>query len=228
MEPKRSILLLHGALADQNQFEGLIPLLEKQFSIHVISFPGHGATPLGKNVFTIESFAAYVLDYLKNHNLSKPLVFGYSMGGYVGLYLASRIQDSLSGIVTLATKIDWTIESAAKEVKQLDPDKILEKVPKFAEKLSRIHGPENWRNVVIRTGLLMTELGRSALNEEDFKSINVPVAMMIGDRDSMVDLNSAKAVCNLIPNSRFVVLQNTEHPFEKADLASIADYLRKF
>ncbi|MBL7915553.1 MAG: alpha/beta fold hydrolase [Bacteroidia bacterium] len=228
MKQKKNLLLLHGALADRNQFEGLVPLLEQKFSVHSISFPGHGIEALRQYHYTIESFALYVLDYLRTHKISQPLVFGYSMGGYVGLYLAAKFQDSVSGIVTLGTKVDWTVESAAKEVKQLDPEKILEKVPKFADRLSRIHGPENWRNVVISTGLLMTELGRSALNEDDFKSINVPVTMMIGDRDSMVDLNSAKAVSDLIPDSGFVVFQNTEHPFEKADLSSLAEFLINF
>jgi pimeloyl-ACP methyl ester carboxylesterase len=160
--------------------------------------------------------------------LSQPIVFGYSMGGYVGLYLASQIPDAVSGIVTLGTKVDWTVENAAKEVRQLDPEKILEKVPKFADRLSKIHGSENWREVLINTGKLMTELGNSALHEKDYENIHVPVSMLIGDRDSMVDLNTSKLVCDFIPNSRFVVLQNTEHPFEKADLSLIADFLNNF
>ncbi len=150
------------------------------------------------------------------------------MGGYIGLFLASQIPNAVSGIVTLGTKVDWTVENAAKEVRQLNPDKILEKVPKFAGRLSRIHGPENWRNVVISTGLLMTELGCNSLHEKDYININVPVTMMIGDSDSMVDMNTSKLVCDFIPNSRFVVLQNTEHPFEKADLSLIADFLNNF
>jgi pimeloyl-ACP methyl ester carboxylesterase len=228
MNPKNNILLLHGALADKSQFDGLISLLEEVYSVHVISFPGHGREPLGNYQFSIESFSTFVYEYIKEHNLSQPIVFGYSMGGYVGLYLASHIPDAVSGIVTLGTKVDWTIENAAKEVRQLNPDKILEKVPKFADRLSKIHGSENWREVLINTGKLMTELGNSALHEKDYENIHVPVSMLIGDRDSMVDFNTSKLVCDFIPNSRFVVLQNTEHPFEKADLSLLADFLNNF
>ena len=81
---------------------------------------------------------------------------------------------------------------------------------------------------MINTGKLMTELGNSALHEKDYENIHVPVSMMIGDRDSMVDFNTSKLVCDFIPNSRFVVLQNTEHPFEKADLSLLADFLNNF
>lgn len=228
MNPKKNLLLLHGALEDGSQFDGLIPLLEEVYSVHAISFPGHGTEPLGNYQFSIESFSAFVLEYIKANSLSQPLVFGYSMGGYVGLFLASKIPNAVSGIVTLGTKVDWTVENAAKEVRQLNPDKILEKVPKFAGRLSRIHGPENWRNVVISTGLLMTELGCNSLQEKDYKNIHVPVTMLIGDSDSMVDMSTSKLVCDFIPNSRFVVLQNTEHPFEKADLCLIADFLNNF
>ncbi len=227
MNPQKNLLLLHGALADRTQFNELIPLLENEFSVHTISLPGHGKEPLGNYQFSIESFASYVLEYIQFHSLSLPLVFGYSMGGYVGLFLASKTEDSIGGIVTLGTKVDWTVEKAAKEVRQLNPDKIVEKVPKFAESLSRIHGPDKWRDVVIHTGRLMTDLGNSHLNDNDFRNIKVPVVMMVGDSDVMVDLNAAQTVCDLIPVSRFVVLQNTEHPFEKADFSLLAEFLNK-
>ncbi|MBK8413500.1 MAG: alpha/beta hydrolase [Bacteroidetes bacterium] len=90
MNPKKNLLLLHGALADRTQFNELIPLLENEFSVHTISLPGHGKEPLGNYQFSIESFASYVLEYIQFHSLSLPLVFGYSMGGYVGLFLASK------------------------------------------------------------------------------------------------------------------------------------------
>lgn len=79
----------------------------------------------------------------------------------------------------------------------------------------------------IHTGGLMTDLGNSHLNDNDFRNIKVPVVMMVGDSDVMVDLNAAQTVCDLIPVSRFVVLQNTEHPFEKADFSLLAEFLNK-
>lgn len=228
MKPKKNLLLLHGALSDKNQFDELIPMLEEVYAVHAISFPGHGTEPLRNYHFSIESFSAFVHEYIIEHSLSQPLIFGYSMGGYVGLYLASKIPDAVCGVVTLGTKVDWTVENAAKEVRQLNPDKIIEKVPKFAERLSKIHGSDNWREVVVRTGQLMTELGNNSLHENDYKNIEVPVIVIIGDKDSMVDLNSSKSSCELILDSRFVVLQNTEHPFEKADLSLLADILNNF
>ncbi len=81
------------------------------------------------------------------------------MGGYVGLNLAKEYPELVGRIVTLGTKFAWTKEVAEKEIKMLNPEKIAEKIPAFADRLKSIHTNNNWKEVVRKTARMMYGLG---------------------------------------------------------------------
>ena len=122
------LLLLHGALGSKSQFSSLISLLEETFQIHTLDFEGHGSSPLRDRAFRDQHFAEDVLDYLKKNSLQSVDVFGYSMGGHVGLYLAKNHPERIHRIFTLATKYLWTPEIADREARYLDAERIVKKV----------------------------------------------------------------------------------------------------
>src|SRR5688572_12709211 len=109
------ILLLHGALGNSTDFDKLKPLLEKNYIVHSINFPGHGGNEMPVS-FSITFFAEYVEEYCKIHSLSGINVFGYSMGGYVAVYLAHKRPSLFKKIITLGTVLYWDETIAAKEI----------------------------------------------------------------------------------------------------------------
>src|SRR5689334_13100853 len=112
------ILILHGALGSASQLEPVKSMMESNgMRVHLLSFSGHGGISFQKN-FGIEQFADDTLHYIKSYQLKQVNIFGYSMGGYVALWLAKQYPDVVGKIVTLGTKFDWSVESAAKEVKK--------------------------------------------------------------------------------------------------------------
>ncbi len=144
---KQHLLLLHGAIGAKNQ---LIPLSEKlsdNFIVHTINFAGHGGEPMPE-YFSIEGFAKDVLNYLNKNNINRVTIFGYSMGGYIALYVAKHHPEKVNKIFTFATKFLWTPEIAQKEAKMLDPIKIEDKIPSFAQILAQRHSPNDWKVVV--------------------------------------------------------------------------------
>ncbi len=102
------LLLLHGALGASDQFAPLLPLLARHFTVHTLDFEGHGPAPLRNRPFRIQHFAENVIDYLDAHRLNAIDLFGYSLGGYVALYLARTQPDRVSGVFTLGTKLQWS------------------------------------------------------------------------------------------------------------------------
>lgn len=147
----KHIVLLHGAIGATDQLEPLAnALAQKQFSVHRFSFSGHGNTPF-QEAFDIAQFAGELDQFIREHALEQPAVFGYSMGGYVALYLAKTKPQMLGTIMTLGTKFAWSPEIAAKEMKMLDADTILHKVPKFAEALKARHGGQ-WQTLAPENG----------------------------------------------------------------------------
>ena len=83
-----NLLILHGAIGSVKQFTHLIRFLESDFKVYAIDFSGHGGSEIPAEDFTIEMFANDVLDWMAKKEIDKIDIFGYSMGGYVGLFLA--------------------------------------------------------------------------------------------------------------------------------------------
>jgi pimeloyl-ACP methyl ester carboxylesterase len=223
----KTLLLLHGALGTQSQFETLKKLLQSKFDVHTFDFEGHGARATEKE-YSMDLFAQNLKDYLDQHNLKNVLVFGYSMGGYVALRLAQQHPLYFEKIITLGTKFNWTPESAAKEVKMLDAEKIQEKVPAFAHALSKLHTATDWKQVLQKTAAMMLALGNGkASTDADFKRITVPCFMGVGDQDTMVSREETQQVTALIPNAQFYLLENTIHPVDKLDFEKVAKLIQE-
>jgi pimeloyl-ACP methyl ester carboxylesterase len=215
----RPILLLHGALGSKTQLDPLKASLETSGRvIYSLNFSGHSGEPF-RNAFGIETFAEDVLLFLKENQLKTTDIFGYSMGGYVALWLAYQHPESTGKIVTLGTKFDWTPESAAREVKKVSPEKIEEKVPAFARILQQRHAPNDWKELLHKTAEMMTRLGnKPLLTLEVLQAVPHDVSIMLGDLDDMADLMFSKKVAEVLPQGKFSSLEKTPHPIERADV----------
>lgn len=222
---KQKLLLLHGALGTEKQFDALKNILANDFELHSITFDGHGGKELEGN-YSMDLFSKNVRDYLIKNALPPMQVFGYSMGGYVALYIAIKHPHLFQNIVTLGTKFQWDEASAAKEVKMLNPDIIEEKVPKFAEKLNQEHQPLNWKEVVNKTASMMIDLSKgSGFEWQDLKAISNKVTIGLGSEDHMVTVEESAAVAEILPNASFVTLPNVPHPIDKVDPEILANFI---
>ena len=225
----QQLLLLHGAIGSANQFEEILPLLTKKYKIATINFSGHGGKTLPSSDFSIPLFALDVLQWLDSNDIKTIDIVGYSMGGYVALYLAKHYPDRVGKILTFATKFNWTQEGSLKEAAMLNPEKIAEKIPAFAKKLEQIHGADNWKLVLNKTAKMMISLGQNpALTLTDLNSIEHTVLLSVGDKDMMVTLEETISIYRSIQNAQLLVLPHTQHAFEKVDLNTITLYISNY
>src|SRR5687768_332802 len=123
----QDLILLHGAIGSSAQLEALAQKLSSNFNVHNLDLPGHGGTEMPGD-YSIQTFAEHVKTYCDQKQLDKIFIFGYSMGGYVGMYLAKKYPELVEKLVTLATKFHWDEAIAAKEIKMLKPDLIRQKL----------------------------------------------------------------------------------------------------
>lgn len=223
----KDLIILHGALGAKSQFVDLAHFLEKSFNVHLLEFNGHGALS-GIGPFRIDIFAAQLEEYIAERNLMNPLVFGYSMGGYVALYLACKRALQLDKLVTLGTKFDWNTESALAESRLLNPDKIEEKVPAFAANLKKLHGESNWRMVLEETAEMMLEMGnKPPLNPEMLSAINFPVCCARGSGDVMVSEGETLPYVNGTKQGVYQEIDGWKHPIDHIPVAELAEFLLK-
>jgi pimeloyl-ACP methyl ester carboxylesterase len=123
---KHPLLLLHGALGAAAQFDTLQHHLAGDYEVFTLDFSGHGTDDFAGD-FSMSTFVGDVLKYVDQHKLGQCDIFGYSMGGYVAVSMATRYPDKIRSIMTLGTKWSWDEVTALKETKMLDPEVILQK-----------------------------------------------------------------------------------------------------
>lgn len=218
------ILLLHGALGCEKQLFPLkAALMNEGFQVKTLNFSGHGGTEADE--LSIQRFAEELDRTLSN--VEDTVIFGFSMGGYVALYLAAIGKLKASKIITLGTKLHWYPESAAQEIKNLNPEKIREKVPAFASYLEALHG-ENWPRLLMQTAEMMRTMGENPpLTDSNLPGVQIPVIAMRGEKDVMVSEEETMWAVNLLPNARYVAIPDWQHPIDRIPLEALVEQLKK-
>lgn len=223
---KTNILLLHGALSDERQFDALKPLLSDKFEVHTMSFEGHGNRQGKDRPFRNAYFIENIDEYLKQNSIDKATLFGYSMGGYAALLYAAQYPDKVEKVFTLATKIIWNKEIAERETAMLNPEIMMQKIPVFAESLKQKHIAFGWKRVLHETSLLLNDLGEyNYLNADLFLSLKCPWRMALGDKDRTVSLEECIWAKGLVKDAEVEIFEDTPHPFEKVKPETIAEWL---
>jgi pimeloyl-ACP methyl ester carboxylesterase len=219
---------VHGALGDVRQLAPLAERIGDTIRVATIELPGHGTTA-ADSPLRIEAFAQAVLRDMDRLGIAQSDFFGYSMGGYVALYLAAMAPDRVARVATLATKLAWTPEVASRESAMLDAATIRAKVPKFAAALEARHTGLGWETLLLRTSEMMHELGRQpVVSGELLGRIAQPVRIAVGDRDATVTIDECVVAVRQLANGELEVHPRTPHAFEKAPVDRIARSLQEF
>jgi pimeloyl-ACP methyl ester carboxylesterase len=205
-----AVVVVHGALGSARQMAPVVETLRalRRFADVVpVELPGHGETALAAGQpFDMTVLADALGEAIARAGITRPLVFGYSMGGYAALVRELRAPGTIGGVVTLGTMLHWTPAIAARAAARLDATLIREKVPAFAATLAERHqGAGGWDTVLAHTARLLRELGDApVLTDETLALIHCPVHLLVGDRDDSVSLEeTAHAACQSVGARRY-------------------------
>jgi pimeloyl-ACP methyl ester carboxylesterase len=224
-----SIILLHGALGAGAQFDPLKMFLKDRFEVHTLDFEGHGMSPLRDRPLRMAHYAENVMAHIDQEAIPTACIFGHSLGGHVGLFLARFHPHRISGVFTLGTKFNWTPEIAEKENRLLLPEKIMEKVPQFGRQLKKRHVAAGWEALLEKQREMQLHVSRNnPLPDDEVRRISQRVRIGIGDRDKMVTLEESIRVYRLLEKGELQVFPDTPHPLEKVPARKIADAIIDF
>ena len=232
-----AILLLAGLGLPSNIFDELIAQLNSEFTCVAVDVPGSGRSPLPHGDPTIASMAEVVARTVINSSISPGAVLGHSMGGFIAMQLAANHPELVERLVLLS--------SAAKGGHLGFP---------FATKGTAIDIVRNNLEVCTASGFsdnnrtlfdaiskrTVASLGpakgfvgqRNAASLFDFTSslgqINCPVLVMHGAQDAAIKADEAELMATKLPDSRFVLLENTGHMPQIECAPLTADHIRTF
>jgi len=89
------VVLLHGYLESLEIWGEFANSLSKEYRIILIDIPGHGGSGILGEVHSMDMMAEAVNHVLVSLNISKCILIGHSMGGYVTLAFLEKFPDKL-------------------------------------------------------------------------------------------------------------------------------------
>jgi len=92
------ILLLHGNGETHSIFDVLTEQLSKQYTVYAIDSRDHGKSDRVKNL-DYSDMMEDVIAFTGELNIEKPILYGFSDGGIIGLLIAINYPDMLSKLI---------------------------------------------------------------------------------------------------------------------------------
>ncbi len=114
-----AIVFVHGFSCDRSYWDRQTDFFTTKYRVVAVDLAGHGASDKTRLNYTIESFADDVIAVIKRLQLKKVILVGHSMGGYVVLEVANKLQGEVIGLVTVDTLEDVTAKFPKKIVDDL-------------------------------------------------------------------------------------------------------------
>lgn len=94
----KPIILLHGNRQNHEIFDVLIDDLKKDFKVYAIDSRCHGKSEWSDDV-SYDILATDVIEFIKKCNIEKPILYGFSDGGIIGLLVAIKEPNILSELI---------------------------------------------------------------------------------------------------------------------------------
>jgi pimeloyl-ACP methyl ester carboxylesterase len=200
------LVVLHGAFG----FANVAPALAQGRQVIAVELQGHGHTADIDRPLSYEQMAddvAALLDHLK---IRQADVFGYSMGGGVGLALAIRHPDRVRKLATFGSiavpSNDGFEPESWRQFQSLPADFAPPMLKAPYDKVAP--DPRHWPVLVEKVKKMGTDF--QGFTPDQLKSIRAHVLLTFGDRDGF-RLEPALETYHRIPNAELAIFPAADH-----------------
>lgn len=218
-----NLIFLHGALGSKEQWNAIAQLMPTNYTTHCLDFPEHGKSENALDTYSIETLANWVGKYIESHQLQKCVLIGYSLGGYVALWLAAKKPHYLLKVITLATKFTWNKTIITTENAKLTMENLLP----IKNKLEAEHGP-HFDTLLPHTQQILASISDCMLNQSVLAAIECPAMLMVGENDRMVSSEETILFSTYITTARVEIVQQQPHLIQKMQPVLIANMFIDF
>lgn len=93
-----ALILIHGFCESKEMWKAFAEALSTDNTVYCPDLPGFGESPLVEPHISLEKAAVSLQEWMEEQGISKPIVIGHSLGGYVTLALAELMGHGLKAI----------------------------------------------------------------------------------------------------------------------------------
>ena len=181
----KPIILIHGNQESHEIFDKLIEKLKSNYEVFAIDSRCHGKSENPKEI-SYNLMCDDIINFIKELNIEKPILYGFSDGGIIGLLVAIKEHDLLSNLIISGANITPDVFNTF--------DLLLTKLFYFFTRSKYIKMMLDEPNITI----------------EDLKKITIPVHVLAGEKD-IIKLEHTKLIANNIKNSTLEIIKNENH-----------------
>jgi pimeloyl-ACP methyl ester carboxylesterase len=236
-KPKAPIVLIHGYAASLHWWDRLAPLLSKDHRVITLDLLGHGGSEKPSSGYAMEDQAALVAEALNQLRVQGAVVVGHSMGGSVATALATQSSELVDRVVLVDSRPDPDIGPGLPFLAKLGyvpvigelanrvvPDSAVkdEYADAFAPGFDLESGFENPDQVVDDYREMTYTSYDSSHSEADayieeaplderLTDAAVPVMVIFGNEDQLIDADEALAAFESLPGLRTATIDGAGH-----------------
>lgn len=222
----RCVVLLHGFLESMDIWKEYSKSLSGRYRIVCIDLPGHGQSESIGYVHTMEMMADCVKEVLHSLNISRCVMTGHSMGGYVTLAFAEKYESHLLGFALLHSHA-----APDSDEKKKDRDRAIKVVKRnpvvlINEMIPNLFAPDNREK--FKTEIEQLTRAASSMTRQSIvnglegmkdradrrkllENMKLPVLFILGKKDPIMTYELLKPQADLSKNIDLYTLENSGH-----------------
>jgi pimeloyl-ACP methyl ester carboxylesterase len=211
------VVLIHAFANDGTLWKPQIDLLAHRFRIITPDLRGFGGSmPADGRAISMDQYADDVVDVLDHLQITRAVVGGISLGGYVALSMALRHADRVCGLILANTRAgadnpDWSSfrEALVRDIEERGARAVVES---YGDKPFRHDCPEEIkryvREMILRQPAKGLASGTRGMAQRPDRmprlgEIKVPTLVISGTEDNYIPSSEGEAMHRAIPGSRF-------------------------
>jgi pimeloyl-ACP methyl ester carboxylesterase len=237
----RPVVLLHGFPADGRVYDAQLEAARAgrlACSLLAVDLPGFGGTPPPdppRDVIDVASLVDALADLVDSLDLTRPIVGGVALGGYVAIEFAAARPERVGGLILLGVKPEPDAPANAprrEAVARLALDEGSDAVAKelgdepFAAAATLDMRTRIREMIAAADASAIAGLARGLHRRPDpkpslarIRAAELPALVLVGADDPFTKVAAARQLADLLPNSTFEVIEEAGHilPLERPD-----------
>lgn len=215
------IVLIHGFGLDRSIWRDVASRYLANHRVILPDVRGHGESEAPKGVYSMTVLAKDIKHLLEFLGVSKAIICGHSMGGYIALAFAENVPERLAGLGLITTRAKPDSEEGragryemVEKVKE-DGSKVL--AQSLAPKLSQDEAiVSRMKEMIAQTpanGIIGALKGMAERPDRRdlLPKIKVPALVVAGEADQIINLQDAEQMARALPRGEFLSIEGAGH-----------------
>lgn len=198
----KPIILLHGNSETHHIFDVLVEKLKENYKVYAIDSRCHGESDNPKDI-SYDLMASDVIEFIKKLKIEKPILYGFSDGGIIGLLIAVNEPELLSKLIISGANINP--EGMKKSMLHLS------KIIYF----------------FTRNKLFKMMIKEPNIKIEDLRKIKIPTVVLAGEKDVILSEHT-KLIADNINGSTLEIIPNENHGSYIINSNKLYDIIKKY